>query len=188
VRENAGYLVASRRSDIIATAKARRSFMKPIVTVVLLWIFSSACLADTMFRCHMNAVASRDFQTFGDHAWCGSFEDCGSAASFETKLFDRPSFEDLSYREHVLSLDPDSKSVAVKSYWARDEHGKPLSEEFSAPIVSREGNVVFFIFKNPAGNKLHSYALDLKHKKLVTASLMDGATSLVTQATTFDCE
>lgn len=162
--------------------------MRYYFLVALLSVLPSPAIADTLFRCRMNAVASRDFQFVAEPSWCGPVDSCGAAAAFGVTLFTKPSFDDVSYREFTVSLSRTSPTVRVTSLWFRDEKGKPLSEEFDAQVVSRNDDVVIFIYMNPAGNKMHSYALDLRHKKLVTASVMHGLTSLVTQARTCDCE
>ena len=158
------------------------------LAVALLLAFSSTSLADTVFRCRMNARASRDFQLLGRPSWCGPVDNCGSKAAFGVTIFSKPSFDELSYREFLVSLDDTSETVGVKSLWFKGDDGKPLSEQFDAHVVSRDREAVFFVYINPTANKVHSYALDLEHRKLVAASVMRGATSLVTEARTFDCE
>ena len=162
--------------------------MRLAVALALLAVVASTASAGTLFRCRMNATASRDFQFLGKRAWCGPVDNCGPKAAFDVKLFAKPLFDDLSYREFLISLDEGSEIAKVKSFWFKGEDGKPLSEEFDARIVSRAGRVTFFVYINPTANKIHSYALDLEHKKLVAASVMRGATSLVTEARTCDCE
>jgi hypothetical protein len=137
----------------------------------------------------MNAQADRDFAYSGEKpSWCGGVSNCGDKASFEIKLFPQSNFDDVSYRELLISIPEKSELVAVKSYWAKGDDGKPLSEEFKAKIISRDSPVVFFMYQNPAGNKIHSYALNVKHKRLVATSVMNGLTSLVAEAKTYDCE
>lgn len=154
----------------------------------LLFLASSA-LADSVYRCRMNAQASRDFAYSGEKpSWCGGLLACDGEASFKTKLFPQPNFDDLSYRELLISIPEKSDLVTVKSYWAKGDDGKPLSEEFRAIIISRDSPVVFFMYQNPTRNKIHSYALNVKHKQLVAALVMNGLTSLGAEARTYDCE
>jgi hypothetical protein len=158
------------------------------LTLSFLPFLASNALADSIYRCRMNAKATRDF-AYGDKAsWCGSVSNCDDKSAFETKVFPQPNFDDISYREYLISISEETQIVKIKSYWARGDDGKPLSEEFNANVISRDGFVVFFITKNQYGNKLHSYALDLKHKRLVATSVMNGLTSLVADAKTDDCE
>ena len=158
------------------------------LTLAFLPFLASSALADSIYRCRMNAKATRDF-AYGDKAsWCGGVSNCNDQSSFEIKVFQKPDFDDISYREYLISISEETQTVTVKSYWAKGDDGKPLSEEFKANVISRDGFIVFFMTKNQHGNKLHSYALDLKHKRLVATSVMNGLTSLVADAKTHDCE
>jgi hypothetical protein len=160
------------------TAMTNRDSMKSVLALALLLFFSSTASAETLFQCRMNATASRDFRFIGEPGWCGPTFNCGTDSSYGIKLFTKPSFDELSYREFLISLDEKSKTVSVKSFWSKDEDGKQFSEQFDAHIVSRDRNVVFFFFVNPYGNKVHSYALDLERRKLVAASVVNGATGI----------
>lgn len=162
-----------------------------VVLCLVLCALSTRANADSVYRCRMNAGASRDFVYSGKWSatayWRGTSESEPNK-TFDTKRFARPDFGDLSYREFLISFADEADFVTIKSYWARDENGKPWSDEFRAKVVGRDGDVVFFLYTNPTGNKVHSYALNLTFKKLVAASVMNGVTSLVTEIKTFDCE
>ena len=149
----------------------------------------SSAFADSVYLCRMNAKAVRDFASFdAKPSWCGGVSNCGDKAAFEIKLFTSPNFDDVSYREFLISISEKSELITVKSYWAKGDDGKPMSEEFKAKIISRDSRVVFFMYQNPMRNKIHSYALNVKLKRLVATSVMDGLTSLVAEAKTYDCE
>lgn len=158
------------------------------LSLAFLPFLASNALADSIYYCRMNAKATRDFAYGDNESWCGGVSNCNDKSSFETKVFPQPNFDDISYLEYVISISEETQIVKLKSYWAKGNDGKPLSEEFNANVISRDSFVVFFIIKNQSGNKLHSYALDLKHKRLVTTSVMSGLTSLVADAKTYDCE
>ena len=156
------------------------------LALILLPIMASPVFADSVYRCRMNAEATRDF-AYHSGTWCGGINDCDSKASFQFKRFLLPNFGDISYREFLLSFNEKSKMVSVKSFWLTGDDGKP-ADEFKASIVSRNSSTIYFIYANPSANKVHSYALNFKQNKLVAASVMDGATSLVVEAKTYDCE
>lgn len=137
----------------------------------------------------MNAHASRDYSSFyGEPAWCGGASNCGSKAEFEIRTFHGPKFADLSYREYLVSLPPTKDQVTIKSFWAVGDDGQPISEEYQGIVISKDGPVLFFIYRNPTGNKIHTFALDTLHKKLIASTVTNGLTSLEVQAKTFDCQ
>ncbi len=167
---------------------ARVASMTLGLALVLVFVFTSTALADNVFQCRINAIASRDFKYSDKPSWCGPTSTCGPESNFEIRLFKGVEFEEISYREYLLSFDEKFETVTMKVLWWKGDDGKPLSKEFDAHVVSRDPAVVFFMYVHPAGGKVHSYAFHLEHKKLVTASVMDGTTSLVTRARTFDCQ
>lgn len=152
-------------------------------------ILAPTAFADSTYRCRMNAHASRDYHySDSEPSWCAGVSNCGKKVEFEITMFPEPNFSDFSYREYLISLPQESAQVTIKSFWAEGDDGNPVSEEFQANIISRDGPVLFFIYKNPTGNKIHTFALNVRHKKLVATSVINGLTSLVVDAKTYDCQ
>lgn len=162
---------------------------RTIAALLLSFAMTQIATADEIYRCKLNARAGRDFA----HAlvkkpgWCGSPDNC-NAAPFGIKTFREADFQDISYREFLIGIPEKGGTVKVKSFLSPLKDGKPSSEEFKAEIVGRDGSVVFFTYRNPSGNKVHSYALDMERKHLVGGGVEYGVTSLAVVARTFDCE
>ena len=160
-----------------------------IVLSLLLFFIHSTVFADSVFRCRMNAHSSRDFvYDFGTQSlsWCGGSDDCGSKASFTNRLFPKPDFKDVFYREMLISVKENSKIVVVKGFWLKDFGRKPF--EFDARVVSRESSFIIFINETVYGNGFQSYLLNLEYKKLVSASVSSGDERLNAGVDTYDCE
>ena len=121
-----------------------RFLMLSSLGLVLLPLLSTNALAESMFRCRMNATASRDFSYVEKRpSWCGGVDSCGFKASWETHLYSQARWEDISYREHLILINDQRGLVTVKSFWSSGKDGKRFSEEFVASIVSQDSSVVF---------------------------------------------
>ncbi|MBI3297399.1 MAG: hypothetical protein HYZ75_04505 [Elusimicrobia bacterium] len=161
-----------------------------ILTGIVLVILGAVnARADSAYRCKMNAWGGRHYQhtLVETKQWCGE-RPCNQASPFEAVRFSSANFDDTSYREYALTVRDKGRKVGIKSFWGKDEAGKSFSEEFEAGVVSSDGSVLMMVYLNPTGNKLHSYALDLKRKVLLSSSVENGITAISTVARTFDCE
>ncbi|MFH1618411.1 MAG: hypothetical protein ABIG11_00745 [bacterium] len=119
--------------------------------------------------------------------WCGDLEQVKCKDLWGIKQFSKPNFNDISYRDFLISLNISSNTVNVKSIYG-DFNGGQVSQEYTANIIASSPDVIVYVYQNPTSNKVFTYALQRVHKKLVMNGIQLGGASLEVAASTFDCE